>query len=422
MFKQFKLESGLNLIHAPIKSKAATLLVMVKVGSKYEEEKIAGLSHFLEHMFFKGTKKRPNTKAISEYLDEIGGEYNAFTSKEYTGFYAKVALGHIERAFNFISDILLNSKFRSKDIDRERGVIIEEMNMYQDNPMAYVGEKFEELLYGKQPAGRLIVGNKESIRSVKRSDFVDYYRNHYLASNTVLCLAGNVEEEKFKDLSQKYFQNIKTGKVKNKQKVVEQQNSPKLSLMSKKTDQTHFCLGFRAYDVFSKKKYALKVLSTILGENMSSRLFLGIREKLGLAYYIRSSVETYTDSGYLVVQAGVDNNKADKAIKASVKEFNKILQKGVLEKEIKKAKEYIRGKMMIGLETSDELASFLTNQKILKDEVKTEAELFKNIESVTREDVKAVISEVLVDKKLNLSVIGPHQDKGKFSKILKIEK
>ena len=422
MFKEYKLESGLNLIHAPEKGKAITLLVMIRVGSKYEEDRIAGLSHFLEHMFFKGTDKRPNTKAISEYLDEIGGEYNAFTSKEYTGFYAKVATEHVERAFDFISDILLNSKFREEDIEREKGVIIEEMNMYQDNPMAYVGEKFEELLYSKQPAGRLIIGNKKSVNSMEKTDFIDYYKNHYLASNTVLCLAGDVSENKFSKLSEKYFKSIESGKVIKKEKVTEKQNSSKLLLMNKKTDQTHFCLGFRAYNVFNKKKYALKILSTILGENMSSRLFLEVRERLGLAYYIRSSVETYTDSGYFLIQAGVDNKKVNKAIMASIAEFKKILDRGVSSKDINKAKEYIRGKIMIGLETSDELASFLTNQKILKDEIKTETELFKNIEKVTKSDIEKVAHEVFTNNKLNLSIIGPHKDKNKFKKILKIKK
>jgi len=422
MFKQSKLKSGLNLIYAPQKSKAATLLVMIRVGSKYEKDKIAGLSHFLEHMFFKGTDKRPDTKAISEYLDEVGGEYNAFTSKEYTGFYAKVAIEHVERAFDFISDILLNSKCREEDIEREKGVIIEEMNMYQDNPMAYVGEKFEELLYKDQPAGRLIIGDKESVNSMRKANFEDYYKKHYLASNVVLCLAGDIKEDKFKNLSEKYFKGIKSGNVMEKEKVVEKQSSPAILLMNKKTDQTHFCLGFRAYDVFNKKKYALKILSTILGETMSSKLFLEVREKLGLCYYIRSSVETYTDSGYFIVQAGVDNMKINKAIKATINEFRKILDEGISNKDINKAKEYIRGKMMIGLETSDELASFLTNQKILKDEIKTEEELFKNIEKVTKNDIKKVATEVFSDKNLNLSIIGPHGNEDKFKKILKIKK
>jgi predicted Zn-dependent peptidase len=420
MFKQFKLKSGLNLIHAPIKSKAATLLVIIKVGSKYETDKIAGLSHFLEHMFFKGTSKRPNTKTISEYLDEIGGEYNAFTSKEYTGFYAKVATEHIERAFDFISDILLNSKFEEKAMEREKGVIIEEMNMYQDNPMAYVSEKFEELLYKGQPAGRLIIGDKESISSMGKSDFMEYYKNHYLAKNAVICLAGDINESKFKSLTKKYFSGFKQGEPKNKEKVVEKQIKPKLYLMNKKTDQTHFCLGFRAYDVFDSKKYALKILSTILGETMSSRLFLEVRERLGLAYYIRSGVETYTDSGYFMIQAGVDNTKVEKAIKASILEFKKVLDNSISDKEIVKAKENIRGKMMIGLETSDELASFLTNQLVLKDEIKTEEELFKNIEKVNKKDVREVANEIFINNKLNLSIIGPHQDKNKFENILKI--
>jgi predicted Zn-dependent peptidase len=404
----------------PTKSETATLLVMVGAGSKYETDDIGGLSHFLEHMFFKGTKKRSNTRIISEYLDEIGGEYNAFTSKEYTGFYAKVAGKFIDRAFNFISDILLNSKFESKEIEREKGVIIEEMNMYQDTPMAYVSDLFETLLYKNQPAGRLTVGTKKSILAASRPKFIRYYEDLYVASNVVVCLAGDFNHEKAKEKVNKYFKKIFLGEPKSKKKVIEKQKEPQVFLQTKKTDQTHFCLGMRAYDLFHPKRFALELLSIILGGSMSSRLFISVRERLGLAYYIRSSVAQYTDSGYLVIQAGVDNKKVDKAITTCLSEFKKILTKKIPEKELIKAKEYFKGKTLIGLETSDELAFFCAQQEILTKKIETIEELFKKIGKVSLKDLQEVAFDTLTNKKLNLALIGPFEDKNRFLKILKI--
>lgn len=419
MFFKFTFPSGLRLIFVPQKTKAATLLVMVGAGSKYESDNVAGLSHFLEHMFFKGTRKRPNTKALSEYLDEIGGEYNAFTSKEYTGFYAKVASQYIDRAFDFISDILLNSKFDPKEIEREKGVIIEEMNMHQDTPMTFVPELFEMLLYRNQPAGRLVLGTKETILAAQRPRFIRYLKNLYNAANMVICFVGDFDQKLVKKKVNKYFGRIPKGKLKNKKRVIERQKKPEVILQTKKTDQTHFCLGVRAYDIFHPKKYALELLSIILGGSMSSRLFISVRERLGLAYYIKSSVEQYTDSGYLVVQAGVDNKKVDLAIKTCLSEFKKILDK-VPQKELIKAKEYFKGKTLLGLETSDELAFYFSHQEILTKKIETPEILFQKIDKVSAEDIQDVALDIFQNAKLNLAIIGPFTNKNKFLKILKL--
>lgn len=419
MFFKSILPSGLRIIFAPKKTETATLLVMIGAGSKYESDDIAGLSHFLEHMFFKGTKKRPNTRAISEYLDEVGGEYNAFTSKEYTGFYAKVATRHIERAFDFISDILFNSKAESKEIEREKGVIIEEMNMHQDTPMTYIPELFEMLLYKNQPAGRLVIGTKSSILAASRPKFIRYFKSLYVASNMVICLVGNVDQKWVEKVVDKYFGRIFKNKPKSKKRVIERQRKPEILLKSKKTDQTHFCLGVRAYDLFDPRRYALELLSIILGGSMSSRLFISVRERLGLAYYIKSNVEQYTDSGYLVVQAGVDNKKVELALRVCLSEFKKILKK-IPEKELAKAKEYFKGKTLIGLETSDELAFYLAYQEILTKKIETIESLFKKIDAVSIKDIREVASDIFENKKLNLALIGPFTDKNKFLKILKL--
>jgi len=421
MYKKTSLKSGLRFIHVPVKDiDTTTFLVLFSVGSKYETDKIAGLSHFLEHMFFKGTAKRPDAMAVSEYLDEVGGEYNAFTSKEYTGYYAKVASKHIERGVDFVSDILLHSKFESAEIEKERGVIIEEMNMYQDMPTRYVPELFEKLLYGKTPAGELVIGHRESILGVKRDDFVNYFKKHYLIKNAVVCMAGNMDEQKSIDLADKYLGEFVDGERKDKEKVVEKQDKAEILVFNKKTDQTHLCLGVRAFDMFSLKRYPLLLLSVILGGGMSSRLFSEIREKRGLAYYVRAEQEEYTDSGYLAVQAGVRNDNADEAIKVCIDEFKKIRDIKVSEKELNKAKEFIKGKTLIGLESSDEKAMFFSMQEVLKNKIETIEEKFKKIDAVTTDDVKKIAQEVFINEKLNLSIIGPIEDKDKFLKLLEL--
>ena len=421
MFNKQKLSTGLRVITAPMKNtKTVTFLIVFGVGSKFESTRNAGVSHFLEHMFFKGTRKRPNPKIITEYLEEIGGEYNAFTSKEYTGFYAKVASQHAKRGFDMISDILLHSKFAAQDIDRERGVILEEMRMYQDTPMSYVGDVFEKCMYGNQPAGRLIIGNEKSITGMKRSDFVDYYHQHYTASNAVACVAGDIGDNQAAGLTEKYFKGLSRKAVGRRQPVKENQRRPAFQLHQKDTDQAHVVLGFRAFDTFDQRKYPLGLLSVIMGGGMSSRLFMSVREKLGLAYYIGCDNQTYTDSGYLGVHAGLDKNKIEKALQVILTEFIKVRDEGVSQKELKKAKEYIKGRTLMGLETSNNYASWLTMQEVLTGRIKTIQEKFAKIEAVTEADIQKVAKQVIADSKLNLAVVGPYKEEDKFRKLLNI--
>lgn len=421
MFYKTKHKNGMRVIVAPMKdSKTITLLALFGVGSKYERDKIAGISHFLEHMFFKGTKKRPNSLAISEYLDEVGGEYNAFTSKEYTGYYAKVTPRHTDRAFDMVSDILKNSKFDAQEIDRERGVIIEEMNMYQDTPMMYVGDLFENLIYSKQPAGRLIIGNKKSIQNMKRNDFINHYNNYYNTSNMVVCVAGKITTQNARQLVRRHFSGFNNEIIKDKNKVIEKQTHPEVSVHNKNTDQSHIVLGMRGYDIHDKRKYAQSLLSVILGGGMSSRLFISVRERLGLAYYIRCSAETYTDTGYLAVHAGVDNKKIDKAIKVILSELNRIKAEGISDKELKKAKEYIKGKTMMGLEGSDDYCLWLATQEILTNNLENIEKKFKKIDQVTTDDIQEISKDLIKNKKLNLAVIGPYKSSDRFKKYFKL--
>ncbi|TSC53872.1 MAG: hypothetical protein LiPW39_23 [Parcubacteria group bacterium LiPW_39] len=400
-------------------SQTVTVLVLFGTGSKYETKEINGLSHFLEHMFFKGTKKRPNTLAIAEVLDRVGGKYNAFTSKEFTGYWAKVANDHLDLALDWVADILLNSKFEAAEIAKERGVIIEEINMYLDTPMIYVTELWEQLLYGDQPAGWQVIGPKENISKMTRQQFLDYFRHQYRTKNAIVCLAGQFDKTAQQKVA-KYFGRLAKGSESRKPSVAESQRKPEALIFNKETDQTHLCLGVRAYDIFHKDRIPLLVLANILGGMMSSRLWISVREKKGLAYYVRTSVENYTDSGYLVTQAGVANNQVSEATQEILKEYKKIRDKKIGDSEIRKAKDNLKGAMRLGLETSDELASWVGLQEILKKEILTPEQLFDKIEAVTAADLARVANDIFQPAKLNLALIGPFKGKERFERLLKI--
>ena len=422
-YKKTTLNNGLKVITIPIEhANSVTVLILVGTGSKYETKDVNGISHFLEHMFFKGTKKRPNTLKISETLDMVGGEYNAFTSKEVTGFWAKVDKKHSDVALDWISDIFLNSKFDEKEMEREKGVILEEVNMYLDTPTAYVGELWEKLLYGDQPAGWRVIGEKENILSFNREKVVDYYNAHYSPSNVIVCVAGAIEPQKIEEKIGEYFKNIKESNVSQKTKVREIQKEPEVLVHSKKTDQTHFCLGVRAYDLFDKRKYALTLLSIILGGNMSSRLFIEVRERNGLAYSIHTSTDNATDVGYLVTQAGIDHKNLEKSINLILKEYKDLKDKKITEKELQKAKDYLKGVMSLSLDSSDSQASFYGLQELLEKNILTAEEKFKKIDEVSVDDIKKISEDIFLPEKLNLAVIGPieEKDSNKLKQLLKL--
>ncbi len=420
MYKKTTLKNGLRIITVPMKgTKAVTFLVAVGVGWKYETKDINGASHFLEHMFFKGTKKKPSKQDIIEPLDGIGGMYNAETSEESTSFYAKVDYKHFNIALNVISDLFLNSKLSSKDISKEKGVIIEEINMYEDTPMQHIDDLWSELLYGDQPAGWPGLGTRETVTKLNRPQLLNYYNQHYLASNTVICLAGKINEKKaIKEIKQ-YFKGIKVGNSKPKKKVIERQKKPESLVHFKKTDQSHLLLGVRGYDLFHPQRFAQMILATILGGFMSSRLFISIRER-GLAYYIRAVSGNNTDTGCLTTWAGVDNNNVEKAIRLILKEYIDLANKKVSKSELQKAKNNIKGKAVLSLESSSSQASFYTGQELLMNKILTPKKYLEEIDSVTRKDIQKTAQDIFRPEKLNLALIGPFKNKKKFDKLLKI--
>ena len=419
MFKKITLKNGLRIITMPQKStQAVTVLVLVGTGSKYEKKDINGISHFLEHMFFKGTKNRPDKLEIAETLDKIGGIYNAFTGEDYTGYFAKVAASKLDVALDWVSDIFLNSLLPEKEMEKEKGVITEEINMIYDNPMAHVGVLWSKLLYGDQPAGWDIAGTKESVSRMTRQKLSDYMGSQYVASNTIVCVAGQIKNDT-EDKIKKYFSGSKDGSFAPKAKVVERQTQPECLLHFKETDQTHLCFGARAYNLFHPQRYAQDILGVILGGMMSSRLFMEVRDKLGLAYYIRTEAEANPDTGYLVTQAGVDNKNAEKAVAVILKEYKKISQERVSPKELKKVKDFTKGKMTLLLESSDAVASFCGIQALLEKDILTPEEIYAKINKVSAADVLKAAKDIFRPENLNLALVGPFKDKELFEKIIK---
>ena len=421
MFKKITLKNGFRIIAVPQKStQAVTVLILVGTGSKYEKKEISGISHFLEHMMFKGTKKRPTPREISETLDKVGGIYNAFTGEEYTGYFAKVEASQFDLALDWVADIFLNSLLPPKEIQKEKGVIIEEINMRYDHPMSYVEILWNKLLYGDQPAGWDIAGTKETVLKMNRQKLAAYRKKQYVAQNTILCIAGKIEVEEAIKKAKKYFAKITSAQSLRKPKVVEKQNKPELLLHPKKTDQTHFCLGVRGYNLFHPQKYTQDVLGTILGGMMSSRLFMEVREKLGIAYYIKTEVEANPDTGFLVTRAGVDNRKVEKAISAILKEYKRIAQRKIPPKELQKAKDYLKGKMALLLESSDANASFYASQELFKKKILTPKAIYAKIDKVRREDILRIAQDIFRPQNLNLALIGPFQRKEEFKKLLRL--
>ncbi len=412
-------DSGLRLVTVPMPgTKTATVYVLVGTGSKYETKEINGISHFLEHMMFKGTAKRPDKLQIARELESIGADFNAFTGKEYTGYYARASSSKLDTIMDVVFDIFLNSRLDAQDIDTERGVIIEEINMYQDLPQHFVHELFEKLLYGDTPAGWDIAGEKEIIQKLTHQQFLDYFNSHYIASNTVVAVAGDIDPALIKEKTLEHFKNIRRGEKVSKPPVVEAQTEPALNIHFKDTDQTHFVLGFRGVHMYDNRKYALAVLASILGGGMSSRLFQEVRDRRGLAYYVGTSADEYTDTGTFVCNAGVNNAKAMDAIKVIMQELQKVKDHGVTADELQKAKDKSEGGLAIMLENSRAVAQTYAWPVLFENKVLTPEEELAKIKAVTAEEIQALAQEIFRPDRLNLALIGPFKDAEPFKQLL----
>jgi len=413
--------SGLRLVMVPMQdSPTVTALVMVEAGSKYETKKQNGLSHFLEHMCFKGTKKRPRSIDISHELDSLGADSNAFTSFEYTGYYAKGHPKHTQSLIDVVSDLYLNPQFPKEELEKEKGVILEEMNMYEDMPQRKVQEIFSELLYGDQPAGWTILGRKEVIVKAQVKDFVLYRRDHYTASATVVIVAGNIKPSLITSYVFKSFRNVPQLKKKNKLKVVEQQKGPRIALHYKKTDQAHIVLGFRTFPVSDPRGASLQVLNAVLGSGMSSRLFQTLREKMGAGYYVRSGVDDLTDHGYFAISTGADTRRVQGVVEAILSLCKDMKENLVPEEELRKSKESLIGNFVMSLESSDAVATFVADQELLKRKIEKPQDIEKKIREVTAEEVRNLARTIFSDKNLNLAIVGNIKNGTLLEAILKV--
>ncbi len=418
-YKKIILSNKLPVFSVPIKgAKTTTALILFKTGSKYETRENSGISHFLEHMFFKGTKKRPNALMISSAMDSLGGEYNAFTSKESTGYWFKVANNKLAKALEILGDMLNNSLFDAHEIEKERGVIIEELNMYEDNPMMHIEDIFEICLYGDTPAGWETIGTKENIRRFKRADFIKYLETQYGTRSAYVIIAGAVKPKDKKQIA-KIFGNFKVNKPEVKKIVVENQKKPQLIISPKKTDQVALSLGVRTCAIDSPDEFKLKLLSIILGGSMSSRLFINLRGKNGLAYSVRTSTEFYSDSGYLTTQAGVPKAKTEEAINIILEEYRRISTELVPLKELKRAKDLLQGRVLLQMEASDNLANWYARQAIYRKKILTPGDLIKKIKEISPEEIRRVAKNVFVNRGLNLAIIGNVKN-DKIQSILKL--
>lgn len=420
MYIKTTLGNGIRVLKIPNKNiDTVTALAIFCTGSRDEKGRMEGIAHFLEHMIFKGTEKRPKAIDISKELDGIGASYNAFTGKEYTGFYIKAEKKNLELALDMLSDILLHSKFESAEIENEKGAVIEEINMYEDAPMRNIPSVFENMLYEGQSLGHDQLGSKENVISFSRRNLLSFYRRHYRPDNLVIAISGNFNAPKTDTLVEKFFSAFEeSDKVCRRIKNYDRQSCPEICLKYKRTDQSNLSLGFRTFPREHPDQYALEILSVILGGNSSSRLYERIREKEGLVYYIYTYTEDFYDAGYLTIQAGIGNDKCEKAVGLIMEEIRKIKTEEISEEEIALAKNHIRGRIAISLESSSTLASFIASQELLTGKILTPQDKFDKINAVTSEDLKRVAENVFMDNRMNLAIIGPFRNKKNFLKIL----
>lgn len=418
MFEFESAPNGMRMLTASQEqSPSATALVMFGVGSRFEQAHQSGIAHFAEHMFFKGTERRPTARDISVEIDGIGGDFNAFTGKEYTGYYVKCASEHLELAIDVLSDMLLHSKFDPEEIEREKGVILEEMAMYRDLPQRYVGNVYDELLYGDTPLGWDIIGTEEVIKGADRDLFASFTDRWYTANRTVVGLAGSVSD-RAKALARERFSELPAANEGTRDDVSWTQDGPRVKLYHKESEQAHLLLGARAPSLLDDRRYALGVLNAILGGGMSSRLFTEVRERRGLCYYVYSHHDAYTDAGSLVVAAGVDVERIDLAITTILEELFKLGDEGPQQDEFTKAKNYLKGKFVLGIEDTRGLIMFGARREVVENGYWEPAKALAAIDAVTMDDVKSVARDILHWNQLNLAVVGPFKDEERFTKLL----
>lgn len=418
--RKFQLRNGTRVLFAPMReTKAVTVLILFPVGSRHEERSMNGSSHFLEHLFFKGTTTRPSTLEISKELDGVGAEYNAFTGKDYTGYYVKVSAEKLPLALDILSDMLYRSLFDPKEIERERGVVVEEINMYEDNPMMHIEDVFEQLVFRGSSLGWSIAGPRAVIRHVTRRQLMTYKAQHYTPRNLLLTIAGRFGQRRAATLVRRYFGSQRGPRRPNHFPPFRvHQRAPRVATVFRETEQVQLALGFPAFGLRDRRLPTLSLLATILGGNMSSRLFINIRERLGLAYYVRAETSIYQDTGALTVRAGLEKRRLDEAIRKIWDELEAVVRNGVTPEELRRAQEYVKGKLILNLEDSEHIADWVGKQQLLQGRVETPEEKVAKFERVTLRAIQDVAKSLIRRERMNLALIGPYRSDRPFRSLV----
>lgn len=412
MIKKIQLENGMTVITVPQKNATSvTVQVFVKVGSRYEHRDINGVSHFIEHLLFKGTKKRPTAMDLTMELDRYGAEYNAFTGKDLTSYYVKIDAKKSALAVDLLHDMIFHSKFDAKEIQKERGVIIEEINMYEDNPRMHIDDMLEEALFGDHPLGWNIAGPRSVIKSVSREDILTYRDCHYIPSRMTIVMAGKIDSAVLLMLKKRFSAVKSPAKNQGDENTFipfdHSRSMQALSFKEKQTEQTQLGLAFYGFPYGDARLPVVALLSTILGGSMSSRLFMEIRERRGLCYSISASHHALEDTGMFSIMAGLEKESVDEALQAIEKELQSICKKGVTDEEVKRAKDHLRGKLMLAFEDSAVQADWYGRGWVFQQKLETPGDRLKKIDRVTKQDIRAIANELFKDESRAIAVIGP---------------
>jgi predicted Zn-dependent peptidase len=417
VFQRDTLDNGLRVLTADLPyAQSVAVLVMLAAGSRYETEQNSGIAHFSEHMFFKGTEKRPSAKEIAGAIDAIGGEFNAFTGKEYTAYYVKCAAEHRDVALDVLVDMLRNARFEEEEIEREKGVIVEEMNMYYDTPRDFIGGVYETLLWGDQPLGRDIIGNKETVRGATRDTFRGYLDRWYKPSRMVLGVAGRIGDGLLEQ-AQELLGDLPDADTGEPEPTALHANG-RVSLHTKQSEQAHVSLGVHSLPLDHPDRYAIQLLATVLGGGMSSRLFSEVRERRGLAYYVYGLNHSYTDAGTLYSQAGVDIKRIDDAVSTIASELLKTATEPLPADELEKARNFAKGRFVLQLESPQGLMLFGLRKEVLERRLPDPDEILRGLDAVTSDDITRVASELITTDRLRLAVVGPFDDASRFEPLL----
>jgi predicted Zn-dependent peptidase len=420
-FDRTVLPNGLRILTSTFRhTNAVSIIFLFGAGSRYETPELAGASHLFEHLLFKGTPTRPTPRQISEVVEGVGGSLNAFTDREVTGYWCRLAQPHYREGIDLLSDMALNSLFRDEDIDKEKQVVYEEIRASFDSPGARASMLLDELLWPNQPMGRDIAGTVESVGAISRDEMRKYLETQYVASNTVIAVAGNIEHDDVVEQLTELLGGLHDGEILPMYPFESKTDGPRVALEHRPTEQAHIAFGLPGFSQDDPDRHALALMSVILGESMSSRLFEEVREQRGLAYDIHSGVAFYSDCGAFIVESGIDPARIDEAIPVILGELGK-MRDGVTEAEWAQARELTKGRMMLRMEESRAVTSFLGIQELLRDKVESVDAVIEKIEAVTLDDIKRVANRIISAENLVLAVVGPFDDASRFEKLLKFE-